>query len=389
MRVLHVIPVLAPRYGGPSQAIVGMCTALLQVGTDVLVATTDGNGPEHLPVVLERPVVHAGVPTIFFRHQWSDSLHYAPRLAGWVAAHAAEFDVVHIHAIFSHPGPAAARACVRRDIPYVVRPLGHLDPWSLQQHRLRKRLVWQLWARPMVKHAAVLHYTTAQEQRLAERLLGPTPGAVIPLGVGDELLRRPPAPLHAAEHVPGLSDHSYVLALSRIHPKKRLDLLIDVFLEVTAPPDLQQWRLVLAGDGPADYVSALRQQVAARGAGQRVLFPGWLAGQDRLAVLRNAALMALPSQQENFGLAVVEALACGVPVLISSEVNLADEVSAAGAGWVAPLDRAALVSALAHALADAPERQRRGAAGVELASARFTWRRVAEQLTTLYTRLRR
>jgi len=306
-----------------------------------------------------------------------------------VAAHAAEFDVVHIHAIFSHPGPAAARACVRRDIPYVVRPLGHLDPWSLRQHRLRKRLVWQLWAQPMVRHAAAMHYTTAQEQRLAERWLGPTPGAVIPLGVGDELLRPPATPLGIAERVAGLGDHPYVLALSRIHPKKRLDLLIDVFLAATAGPDLAHWRLVLAGDGPADYVTALRQQVAARGAGQRVLMPGWLGGPDRLAVLRNAALMALPSQQENFGLAVVEALACGVPVLISSEVNLADAVSAAGAGWVAPLDRAALASALAHALADPSERQRRGAAGFELASARFTWRRVAEQLTDLYAGLSR
>jgi glycosyltransferase involved in cell wall biosynthesis len=115
-----------------------------------------------------------------------------------------------------------------------------------------------------------------------------------------------------------------------------------------------------------------------------VVFSGWLEGQARVSALRQAALVASPSHQENFGLSVVEALACGVPVLVSREVNLAAEVEAAGAGWVAPLDHAALVASLRDAMLHGDERAQRGRAGRELVCRRFTWSAVGEQLLAMY-----
>jgi glycosyltransferase involved in cell wall biosynthesis len=223
-----------------------------------------------------------------------------------------------------------------------------------------------------------------QEQRLAEAAVGRTRGVVIPLGVDDDLLASAGPSQRFRERIPGLGQYPYVLSLSRMHPKKQLDLLVDVFLDATADDALRDWRLVLAGDGPADYVSGLRRLVAERKAEHRVLFPGWIGGEDRAELLRGAALMALPSHQENFGLAVVESLACGVPVLISSGVNLAEEISAAEAGWVAPLDRGALALALREALSTPEQRERRGARGYELARTRFTWSPIAERLMELY-----
>jgi glycosyltransferase involved in cell wall biosynthesis len=176
-----------------------------------------------------------------------------------------------------------------------------------------------------------------------------------------------------------------VLALGRLHPKKGLEDLVRAFVAVAGP----EWRLVVAGDGDPAYVAGLERLAADLGAGARILFTGWLEGGARAAVLRDAALLALPSRQENFGLSVVEALASGVPVLISEAVNLADDVRAAGAGWVAPLDPAALAAGLREALDAESERARRGKAGRELVERRFTWSRVGAELAALYRTLGR
>src|SRR5438477_2112901 len=146
MDVLHVIPAVAPRYGGPSQAVVGMGRALTEHGVRVLVATTDADGPDRLPVQLGVPVDWQGVPAIVFRRQFSEAFKYSRPFAAWLGQHVGEFRVVHIHAVFSHSCLAAARACQRRGVPYVVRPLGSLDPWSLHQKPLRKQLLWRFGA---------------------------------------------------------------------------------------------------------------------------------------------------------------------------------------------------------------------------------------------------
>ncbi len=384
MRALHVIPVIAPRYGGPSEAIVGMCRALLDTDVDVLIATSDGDGRGHLPVVVGEVQPYRDVPTIFFRRRWSDRIHVAPNLVRWVNSHVASFDVVHIHAIYSFAGPATARACRRLGTPYVVRTLGHLDPWSLRHGRLRKWAMLQLLLKPMLQGAAAIQYTTHQEKRLAERALALGHGVVIPLGVDERLLDAPDQAEQFRAHFLNSATWPYVLVLSRLHPVKGLESFIEVFLEVTAAQALRHWHLVIAGDGAPGYAAELKNHAAALEGSQRVAFTGWVGGQDRTAALQGAALMALPSHQESFGLSAIEALAVGVPVLISTEVNLADEVNAARAGWVAPLDKRGLAAALNDALRDESERARRGRAGRELVQSRFTWPVVAERLLDLY-----
>ena len=194
MKVLHVIPAVAPRYGGPSQAVLGMGQALPQQGVQVLIATTDADGPRRLPVAHGSELSWQGVPAIFFPRQWSEAFKYSGQLAGWLDHHVAEFDVVHIHAVFSHACLAAADACRGARVPYVVRPLGTLDPWSLKQKPVRKQLLWHVGVKRMLHGAAAIHYTTAAEQRLAEVPLGLRRGVVIPLGVDEELFDAPPNP---------------------------------------------------------------------------------------------------------------------------------------------------------------------------------------------------
>jgi glycosyltransferase involved in cell wall biosynthesis len=360
-----------------------MCRALDARGVATLVATTDADGSSPLPVPRGRPVLHRGARVVFFPRQWSEALKYSGPLAAWLDAHVSEFDVVHVHGVFSHACLAGGRACRRHGVPYVVRPLGSLDPWSLRRRRLGKRLLWRVGAGRLLRRAAAVHYTTAEERRLAEARLGLTHGVVIPLGIDEEVLEADvPSGTFRGRH-PELGTAPYVLSLSRLHPKKGLETLVEAFAAATAEGPLSRWRLVVAGDGEPAYVARLRRLASRWGAG-RILMPGWLAGVDRVAAYRDAALFALPSWQENFALSVAEALALGVPVVVSDRVNLAPDVLDAGAGWAVPPDAVALGDALRRAMKDENGRGERGRAGQVLARQRFTWSTVADQLEGLY-----
>jgi glycosyltransferase involved in cell wall biosynthesis len=362
-----------------------MCRALAERGLDVSLATTDADGPSRLPVRVGTQVMYQGVPTLFFSARWGERFNYSPAMAHWLVRNVDKFDVVHIHAVFSHPSLAAAGACRARSVPYIVRPLGSLDPWSLRQKALLKRMIWRLGVEQMLEGAFAIHYTTSIERRLAESSLSLDRGVVIPLGIepgdrrgsiGGELFRDKHRELTGAP---------YVLAMSRLHPKKNYELLIEAFLSLAAGVQLAQWRLVIAGDGQSDYIATLHKLAEQRGGRGKVIFAGWLEGAVKASALRDASLFALPSRQENFGIAAAEALAAGVPVLLSEHVNLAAEIMETGAGWVAPLEPSGFSRALSEAMSDGEERQRRGRAGERLANERFSWPRVSAELIELYS----
>jgi glycosyltransferase involved in cell wall biosynthesis len=385
VRVLHVIPSVAPRYGGPSLAVVEMCRALREGGIETLIATTDADGEGRLDVEQGREVSFNNVPAIFFPRQWSEAYKYSKPLARWLNVHVNDFDVAHIHAIFSHTSLAAAKACRKKGVPYVVRPLGTLDPWSTRQKRLRKKVFWHFGVKQMLGGAAAIHYTALPEQKLAEDSLGLAHGVVIPLGVELDSANGVEGEGNQVELDASIGTSPYVLVLSRLHQKKGLEVLLPAFLSLTKRRrEFSDWKLVLAGEGSADYVRTLQRLVERENGRDRVVFAGWLEGTKKRVALQRASLLALTSYQENFGLCVVEALACGVPVIVSPHVNLAPEIEAAGAGWVTPLERNTLEVTLAEALHDAEGRARRGAAGRALVQSRFTWSAVAEQLAGLY-----
>jgi glycosyltransferase involved in cell wall biosynthesis len=376
MRVLHVIPSVSDRSGGPATAIVPMCRALSESGIEVLLATTNSGLEMEVP---DGPVDFRGVSTAFFPAQFLESFKFSKPMSAWLNKNVGSFDVVHIHAVFNHACVAAANACRKQRVPYVVRPLGTLDPWSMKQKRFRKQLFWRFTGRAMLHGAAAVHYTTAAEKEAAEHSLGLNHGIVVPLGIDPEMS-------DLSSQLPEVTGHPYVLVLSRLHPKKGLDVLIDAFLNVVDDTRFEHWRLVLAGDGSKNYVKMLRQRVFSKNAHELVSFTGWLEGEEKKSLLRRASLLALPSFQENFALCVVEALANGVPVLISPHVNLAAEVRSASAGWISEVNRSALETALREALEDPAERFKRGSAGKLLCQS-FSWDQVAAQWKNLYSTL--
>jgi len=385
LKALHVIPAVAPRYGGPSQAVFEMCRALSVRGVEIVLATTDADGRSKLSVDLGIDVDFRGTRTLFFPARLGERFNYSPALARWLDTHVTEFDVVHIHAVFSHPCLAAARACRKHSVPYIVRPLGSLDPWSMRQKSVRKRLIWQMAAGRMLRGAARVHYTTREEQRLAESSLALDHGVVIPLGVDAEAISDQGGAGAFRECHSALGDRPYLLALSRIHPKKNYELLIQAFLAVAKKSELQNWRLVIAGNGDKDYLSSLQALSERLNGSDRVIFAGWLEGAAKASALHGASVFVLPSLQENFGIAAVESLACGVPVLVSEHVNLAAEIERARAGWVAALDTVEFSRTLAEAMSDEDEIRRRGAAGRLYVEEHLSWATAGEELVKLYS----
>lgn len=377
MRVLHVIPSVAERSGGPATAIIPMCRALKQEGVEVLLVSTNA-GMDHDDGVSE----YKGIPAKFFPTQMGESFKYSRPLSSWLSSNIAQFDVAHIHAVFNHSSIAAAHVCRRAGVPYVVRPLGTLEPWSMTQKSIRKRVFWQISGKGMLRRAAAIHYTTQAEKLSTERLLGLNHGKVIALGIeANSATSVTDAKLE--QYFPELANKPYALVLSRLHPKKGLDVLLDAFLSLTQIQKFAHWRLVIAGDGPADHVLKLK---AMAGSSSQIHFTGWLNGEKKDAVLSGASLLVLPSHQENFGLCVMEALSRSVPVLVSPHVNLAEEIVLANAGWIATVDKDALMSRLAEALSDDDERVRRGDAGKQL-SQKYSWDTVAKNLVDLYKAL--
>ncbi|MEX1316704.1 MAG: glycosyltransferase, partial [Synechococcaceae cyanobacterium] len=256
MRVLHVIPSVSPLRGGPSVAALEMVAALRRAGVDARLLTTDDHGPGRLgDLPIGQWTEHQGVPVLALR-RWASSLAavrefaIAPGLRRWLRANGCGFDLLHVHALFSYPSTTAMAFARGAGIPYVVSTIGQLCVWSLQQRSLRKRLYLRLLERTNLEGAAALHFTTAAERDEA-RLLGlRAPALVLPLGV------KAPSGLPSPAAPPPVR----FLFLSRLHPKKRLEVLLDALALVQARSPRASWELAIAGDGEADYVNALRRR---------------------------------------------------------------------------------------------------------------------------------
>ena len=385
MRVLHVIPAVAPRYGGPSQAVIEMCLALQRAGVDVELCATDADGNGRLDIEIDKPTLYRGVRAHFFRRDWSEAFKFSRSMDRWLDGNVAGYDIVHIHAVFSHATQAAARACRRHRVPYIVRPLGTLEPWSMQQKRPRKLMAWHFFFRRILHEASAVHYTTEQERELTERSLKLDGGIVIPNGVDEELLEVQASGKFREQHgIP--ADAPFILTLSRLHPKKGIDLLLNVFIDLKAQGKLAEWHLVIAGDGETDYVEGLRRIARGSVPESAIHWVGWLEDTGKFEALAEADLFVLSSFQENFGIGAVESMACGSPVLLSRQVGLASDVRKSGAGWVINLDAVGLRDGLARATGNPTELATRGLAARELVREHFTWPRIAGEWTVVYGR---
>ena len=375
MKVLHVIPSISPRRGGPGVAALEMAAALRQQGVEASLLTTNDDGPGLLgDLPLGRWIDHDGVPLLAFG-RWSPPITplrefaVAPALSQWLAAHLADYDLLHIHALFSYPSTSAMAQARAAGIPYVLSTIGQLCHWSLARSSRRKRWMLRLIERRNLDGAAALHVTTGAERDQSADLGLAAPAVVIPLGV-----HLPPEGVTQAQSGAG---PTRFLFLSRIHPKKQLEQLFAALAQV--PGD---WTLQIAGEGEPAYVASLQRQADQLGIASRCQWLGFLAGEAKWQALAAADWFVLPSASENFGIAAIEALAAGLPVILSPEVAVAELLSSSGAAMICASEPQVLAATLERALAKPTPTQRQEAR--RLAAERFAWPAIAGQLQSAY-----
>ncbi|MCP9900245.1 glycosyltransferase [Cyanobium sp. Cruz CV13-4-11] len=382
MRVLHVIPSISPLRGGPSRSVIDMVATLRLQDVDAAILTTNDHGPGlHPDLVTGRWQWHQGVPVLAFP-RWSPPVAalrefaFSPALSLWLARNLKRYELLHIHALFSYPCTSAMAQARWAGVPYILRSIGQLSPWSLAQSPGRKRLMLRLIERRNLQRAALLHFTTKAERDEAACLGLVPPSLVLPLGV-----RGPDLPAQPADHL-GPTAPVHFLFLSRLHPKKQLENLLDALALLQRRRPQASWDLAIAGDGEPRYVAALQERARGLGLGERCCWLGFVAGEAKWRALEAADWYVLPSAAENFGIAAVEALAAGTPVILSPEVAVAADVARAGAGLVSASDPEALALTLATAL-ERPSLSRRAAA-LNLAEKAFSWSTIALQLRDAY-----
>ena len=262
-----------------------------------------------------------------------------------------------------------------------MRPHGALDPYIHRRHRAKKA-IFDLWFQDrMLAGAAAIHYTAEEEMRLATPFVGGAPGIVVPNGLDlSDYAHLPPRGSFRRLH-PAIGERPIVLFFGRLNFKKGLDILTAAFGRLGERAN--EARLVIAGpDG--GYRAATEAFVDQAGIRDRTVFTGLLQGEDKLAALADADLFVLPSYSENFGIAVIEAMACGLPVVISDRVNIWREIVADGAGLATPLEADAVAAAMARLLADPGLRRTMGEAGRRSVARRYAWDHVAEALEAAY-----
>lgn len=371
MKVLHVIPSMSEARGGPAVVLQQMMRGLMDRGVDVCIATTDDDGPN------ARKQHPEGTGAIYYFPRQTRFYTFSWPLRQWLVRHIREFDLVHIHALFSYPSAVAAWIARNAGVPYVIRPLGTLSRWGLSMRRPMLKQ-WSLsWIeRPTLRAAAAVQATSEQERNEVLAACPECTAVVIPNPV--EMPEDFARPKRAAV--------SSILYLSRIDPKKGLELLLDAFERIAERSSLE---LVIAGDGETSYVDTIRRKAAASPAAGRIRFTGDMRGERKRALFSEADLFVLASHSENFGVAVVEAMAHGVPVLISQNVGIAEEVRKANAGVVVASESTAIAAAISELTADSEKLRKMGENGRRFAMEHYSRGKVADSLIALYERVMR
>ena len=376
MKILHVIPGLTRERGGPSSVLQSLVAAQARMNHEIAVVTTD-QGVRHgeEPIALE-PSVHLKRCPVW----GSDRLAYAPTVSQVLREIIPRSDIIHIHSIFTYPVHTALREAMKYGVPTIIRPCGQLHPTCVARSSYRKRLYLQLFGKMVRSACDAWHYTSARESDESWPHDG-SPSFVAPNGIESDSFEIEYDEARARVNVdyPELDNAPYVLFLGRIHPIKRLDVLLPAFLR-GAP---EHFKLVIAGPDESGLRAKLSLEYLSGRNAARVLWLDTVDGASKIALLAGAELFALASEHENFGLAALEALAAGTPTLLSPHVDIAQAVVEAGLGYTAPLDIdswAHKITSLLQTTLDRGQRKQAKAWAIE----NYSWSRIARQVTSQY-----
>jgi glycosyltransferase involved in cell wall biosynthesis len=381
MKILHILPSVDPKGGGPMEGVRQYGIQLKSMGHEVEVLTLDDPAA---PFVANFPhTVHPLGPT-------AGSYGYNARLTPWLKTHASGYDVIIVNGLWQYHGFGSWRALHRMKVPYFVFTHGMLDPWFKHTYPLKHLKKWLYWPWAeyrLLRDARAVLFTCEEERLLARKSfwLYRVREAVITYGT-----KTPPSDAEALREkfyaaYPDLRGKRVLLFLSRIQEKKGCDLLIEAFAKVARQD--ASLHLLMAGPDQTGWMATLQAQAQRLGVAERITWPGMLQGDMKWGAFYASEAFVLPSHQENFGIVVAEALGCGLPVLISDKVNIWREIEADGAGIVNTDTVDGTVQTLQRWLAlDVQQRQNMAQQAKATFAQRYTVEAMAQSLLEVLTR---
>lgn len=374
----QVVASLNLRTGGPAVSVPALASRLPAHGFESWIATLDYPGLGPMAQAPRARTVAEGISPLGRRLRgWSPALSRKLRSLARTRV-----DIVHNHGLWMHPNVAARKAAAQACVPLVVSPRGMLEAWSMQFGAAKKRLAWMAYEGANLRAAAAFHATSPEEAESIRRAGLRAPVAMVPNGIDMAEFAAPPPREVLEGRFPDLRGRRWVLFLSRLHPKKGADILVEAWCRVAKEfPDAH---LVLAGVDEARIGDGLRSALAAGDCADRATLAGALEGDEKRAALAHATVFALPSASENFGIAVAEALACGVPA-ISTRGTPWRELETERCGWWIERSVDAVAASLREALA-MPEVDRlaMGARGARLIAGRYSLDEGAARMAAFY-----
>lgn len=387
MKLLVVMPYYKPAtvYGGPTHSVSALCEGLARAGVQVTVMTTDANGPTRLDVALRATVMVDGVEVIYYPlgRPSLGTFFYSPELIREAVKRVPEFDLAGLEVMWSSLAYPLSKACKRQEIPYVISIRGQLLPWALRKSRLKKTIYWQLVGKGYMNGAAGLHCTDPVEVRAVSQLGLSPPTFVVPNSLNTARFESMPVRGHFRHKYGITEDASVLLFLGRLLPLKRPDIAIDALAQVRLRfPNVH---LILAGPDEGGLWTRLQQQAQQLGCLENVHMTGLLKSNEVLQVLADSDMLLMPTEiQENFGMAAAEAMAAGLPVLVSDGIPVGVWAEKVGAGRILPCEAPEFAEAVCELLAEPKRMKVMGQQGRELVRENFDFDVTTRQMLRQY-----
>jgi len=333
MRILHVVPSYKPAYiyGGPIESVSKLCEGLVLNGNKVDVFTTTANGVSELSMKPGTVDVVDGVTVTYFRRVTKDPTHISPALWLQLFLRVKNYDIVHIHSWWNILVIIAACICHLRGIKVVISPRGMLSEYILKSGNTKFKLMIHRTIGKFALSKCWFHATADSESKECQGIIKGWEGFTLPniITLSDNLIKKKQ------------NDAFNLIFLSRIHPKKGLELLFEAISVLN-----YEVKLKIAGSGDQDYIDSLKIFAKNLGIFEKIEWVGWLNREEKFEALMNADLFVLVSMNENFANVVIEALHMGTPVLLSEDVALSSFVKHHDLGWICSLTKENVTSGL-------------------------------------------
>jgi glycosyltransferase involved in cell wall biosynthesis len=386
MRVLHVIPSISLVRGGPSRIVLDMAHSLQSQGIDIQILTTNDNGDKTLEVPLGKSIIYQGIQTYFFS-RYSPPIRalrefaFSFSLTAWLIRNISKYDLLHVHYIFSYPSTIAMFIARLKGIPYLTMPHGSLGKWALEQSSIKKKVYLHLIERANLNNSQFIYLYSEQEQQEIRPLKFRSPTFVLPLATNIPQFI-PNASVLLRQHLNLPLDEPIILFLSRLHPKKGLDYLISALSQLLA----HRFSFIIAGSGTPEYEAEVDSMLIESGVKDRTHLTGFVDGKAKDLLLQGSSLFALTSHSENFGIVVLEALAVGLPVLLTHGVALSSVVEENSLGYITEMDITEIKQKIEQHLLSSIDNTKGELSSYlrQFTSKNYMWDKVAKDLINIY-----